>query len=573
MDDILLPVTVGGITFKNPFYAASGPETKTVKQLVRIEETGWAAASIKLSMDPAPYINGKPRYALFKEYNALAFTADRRLSLDEGLRLVKEAKKVLSGLILMANIAYVGGDGPAGWVRMAKKFEDAGADILELNMCCPNMSYNLELTAGEAGCGQQRSGASLGRNGGEIAEIVSAIKTAVKIPLFVKLTPEGGDIAHTAALLYAAGADAVGGTSNRMGMPRINLDDPGRSPYHLQDEISMSCFCGHWLKPLTLRDTFEIRKLNGMKPAVMMAGGVSGWKDAAELILCGADLVGVCTEILINGYDIARPMIRGVADYMEKHGYASISDMKGALAPLVRTANEITLRDGYARIKNPGLSAPCKAACPENVPVQAIALMILNKNYRRAYELLVSANLPRGICPDTCDGICEKACVRSRTGRPLAIKKLIRFIYDYAARQGWGSPACVGQNDSIKSTVIPSAGLDGSNTATTTDEHSAVTTADEKNAAAEADEHSAVTTAVDEHSAVIAADEKNAAAEAERCLKCGCGEGCQLCKTICCYFAPDVIADDTLGIDRDECVACGICLYRCPSGNIEMVRA
>ncbi|HHX30831.1 MAG TPA: hypothetical protein GX720_06370, partial [Clostridiaceae bacterium] len=72
--DIRIPVTVGGITFKNPFYVASGPTTKTVRQLMRIEETGWAAASIKLTIDPAPYINRWPRYGLFKDRNALAFT-------------------------------------------------------------------------------------------------------------------------------------------------------------------------------------------------------------------------------------------------------------------------------------------------------------------------------------------------------------------------------------------------------------------------------------------------------------------------------------------------------------------
>ena len=55
--------------FKNPFYVASGPTTNSVKQLKRIEETGWAGASIKLTIDPAPYINRVPRYALFKDRN------------------------------------------------------------------------------------------------------------------------------------------------------------------------------------------------------------------------------------------------------------------------------------------------------------------------------------------------------------------------------------------------------------------------------------------------------------------------------------------------------------------------
>jgi dihydroorotate dehydrogenase len=95
LNDLYLPVNVAGIEFKNPFYVASGPTTNSVKQLKRIEETGWAGASIKLTIDPAPYINRVPRYALFKDRNALAFTAEKRLTFEEGLRLVDDDKSRL----------------------------------------------------------------------------------------------------------------------------------------------------------------------------------------------------------------------------------------------------------------------------------------------------------------------------------------------------------------------------------------------------------------------------------------------------------------------------------------------
>ena len=121
--DIQIPVTIGGVTFKNPFYVASGPTTKTVEQLVRIEETGWAAASIKLSIDPAPYINRKPRDGIFKDRDALAFTTEKRLTFAEGLQLIKDAKPLLHDLKLMANITYAGDEGISVWVNMAKKFE------------------------------------------------------------------------------------------------------------------------------------------------------------------------------------------------------------------------------------------------------------------------------------------------------------------------------------------------------------------------------------------------------------------------------------------------------------------
>ena len=65
--------------------------------------------------------------------------------------------------------------------------------------------------------------------------------------------------------------------------------------------------------------------------------------------------------------------------------------------------------------------------------------------------------------------------------------------------------------------------------------------------------------------------EAEAVAEASRCLNCGCGEGCQICKTICCEFAIDIVAPDTLKVNEATCVACGMCYRRCPIGNIEMI--
>ena len=437
LNDIRIPVTVGGVEFKNPFFVASGPTTKSVAQLKRIEETGWAAASIKLSIDPAPYINRKPRYAMFKETNALAFTAEKRLTFEQGLELVREAKKVLTDLKLFANITYAGDDGVSGWVNMAKKFEEAGADIIELNMCCPNMSYNVSLSSGGGKTAAKQTGASLGQQGDAVAEIVREIKKVISIPLFVKLTPEGGQIANIASALYAAGADAVGGTGNRLGIPELDLDHPEQAIYHLQDEVSMSCYCGNWLKPIAQRDTYEIRKVNGFGPKIMAAGGITNWKDAVEMVLCGGNLLGVCAETLISGFDIVRPMIKGMKDYMDKHGYETIDDFCGKIVPELRTAPELTIYDGYAQIKDPNLSGPCKAACPLHVPVQAYVQKIAKGEFREAYDLITSKGALQGACAYVCTHPCEDACVRGEGGEPVKIRELKKFVMEMAKKEGW----------------------------------------------------------------------------------------------------------------------------------------
>jgi len=454
--NLYLPVEVGGITFKNPFYVASGPTTKSVKQLRRIEETGWAAASIKLTIDPAPYINRVPRYAIFKDRNSLCFTAEKRLAFEEGLRLVEDAKKELTELLLMANITYAGDKGVEGWVNMAKKFEEVGADIIELNMCCPNMSYNVELSNCDDSSCSIKTGASLGQQGDVVSLIVSEIKKAINIPLFVKLTPEGGKIAKVAKQLYAAGADAVGGTANRLGIPPIDLDNPGKAVYHLQEEISMSCHSGAWLKPLALRDTYEIRKVNGPEPRITAAGGIRTARDAAEIIMCGADLVGICSETLISGYGFIEGLIADLMQYMKEHGYQSVREMRDIIVPQVKSAPELTLYEGYARIKEPKLAAPCKAACPHHVPAQAYVQKVAKGEIREAYDLITAKNPLQAVCGWVCNHPCETECTRGEIGNPIMIREIKRFVLEYGRERGWKPELSVHGDREEKVAVIGS---------------------------------------------------------------------------------------------------------------------
>ena len=66
--------------------------------------------------------------------------------------------------------------------------------------------------------------------------------------------------------------------------------------------------------------------------------------------------------------------------------------------------------------------------------------------------------------------------------------------------------------------------------------------------------------------------EEQAIAEASRCLACGCGAGCEVCKDICKMFAYCMDANGRISIDEDTCVACGMCVWRCPNKNIEMIQ-
>ena len=279
--------------------------------------------------------------------------------------------------------------------------------------------------------------------------------------MFVKLTPEGGRIAQVAKSLFEAGADAVGGTSNRLGIPPIDLDNPKKAIYHLQDEISMSCYSGAWLKPLALRDAYEIRKVNGPEVRIMQAGGVRNYRDAVEMFMAGADLIGICAETLISGYDFIRGLISDLKDYMDSHGYKTVMDMRDMIVGEVKSAPELTLYEGYAKIKEPRLAAPCKDACPHHVPAQAYVQKVAKGEYREAYDLIMGKNPLQSVCGWVCNHPCEAACTRGEIGVPIPIKAIKRFVIEYGKEKGWKPKFDIKANRNEKIAVIGSgpAGL------------------------------------------------------------------------------------------------------------------
>ncbi|MHC4738646.1 MAG: FAD-dependent oxidoreductase [Planctomycetota bacterium] len=430
-----IPITVAGLKFRNPFYVSSGPTTMTVEQLERIDQCGWGGASLKLTIDPEPYINRRPRYGYYPEKNFLSFTAEKRLILDELLKLIEQGRKRAKNLILFSNITYSGDKGIEGWVNVAKKCEEAGVHINELNMCCPNMSFNVDLTGVDKG--GPKTGASLGQNEQAIAAIVKAIKEETSIPLFVKITPEGGRQADIAKVAFEAGADGAGGNANRLAIPPINIDNPTKSMCFLQEEIGMACMNGDWLKPLALRDVYEMRKKCGPDANLTGTGGISTWQDAAEMIMCGADLIGLCTATLVYGFGFMPEFIHGFKQYMKDKGYKSSGNMRDILVPAITAAPDLTIYAGNARIKEPNLAGPYTYACPNSVPAQGYVCKVAEEEFEEAYQLIMSRSPLQSVCGKVCDHPCETECTRGLKDEPIMIREIKRFVLEMAEKEGW----------------------------------------------------------------------------------------------------------------------------------------
>lgn len=398
-DDLFyLPIQIGGVELRNPFVVASGPTTKRVDQLQLAERSGWAAASIKQTFNPAPYMNYEPRYRWLKKEKLHTFTAEYRLDMEQGLRLVEEARKKCKEMVIIANYSYVSPD-LNGWQEAARRFEAAGAQMLELNLCCPNMSFNVDVSSDESKKGRPSSGASMGQDENSVRLVIEKTREVTNLPLIAKITPEGGCIAEVSKVAYEAGAAAVCSVANRLGIPPIDIWNYKKPIYNLQGQNTMGCLSGPWIKPLALRDVYEIRRLVGTGPAVIGTGGVASWEDAVEMMMCGADSIGVCTQIMLSGFRFLEKWMRSLKAYMKKMGFQNALDLRDLLFREIRPASELTVWAGYAQV-DPEKCSSC-GLCVEIGHCNAI--MLTDDGAQ------VDSGLCRGC--STCIDICTKKAI------------------------------------------------------------------------------------------------------------------------------------------------------------------
>jgi dihydroorotate dehydrogenase/Pyruvate/2-oxoacid:ferredoxin oxidoreductase delta subunit len=344
-----LPVRIGGVTLRNPFIVASGPTVKSVEQLERIEKSGWGAASTKQTYNPRPYINYEPRYRWLKKEKIHIFTAEYRLDMENGLRLMEKARKRCKDLVLIANYSDTGTQ-VESWLEGAKRFEAAGAQILELNFCCPNMSFSVDVSDKQSKDHRPSSGASMGQDENAVRLVVSTLHKALGIPIIAKLTAEGGRIGEVSKVAFEAGASAVSGVANRLGIPPIDIWNYKKPIYNLQGENTLGCLSGPWLKPLSMRDVFEMRKMAGPGPHINGTGGIASMEDAVQMMMCGADSIGLCTETMLHGFGFLENWMKALKEYMERMGFKTARDMRDLLIPEIKSAAALTVWAGYAEV-------------------------------------------------------------------------------------------------------------------------------------------------------------------------------------------------------------------------------
>jgi len=216
------------------------------------------------------------------------------------IQKVKESVKI--PVIASLNGATLG-----GWTQYAKQIQQAGADALECNI------YSIPTDPNVSGTEVEQT----------YLDIVQAVKSAVTIPVAVKLSPFFSNLANVAKRLDGVGANGLV-LFNRFYQPDIDLEELEIRPNVLLSTPQALRLPLTWIGILYAR----------VKASLAATSGVHGPEDVVKLLMAGADVTMLCSTLLRNGSTHLRYIEQGIVQWMEKHEYESVRQMKGSMSQL-----------------------------------------------------------------------------------------------------------------------------------------------------------------------------------------------------------------------------------------------
>ena len=207
-----------------------------------------------------------------------------------------------------AMIVNVSGNSPEDYAACAARINELpGIPAIELNISCPNV---------------KQGGMAFGTSPEGAASVVRAVRAAYDKTLIVKLSPNVTSITDIALAVQDAGADAVSLINTLMGMA---IDAERRK---LVLSIGTGGLSGPAVKPVALRMVYQVAR--AVRIPVIGLGGISSATDAVEFLLAGASAVQIGTANFIDP-SVSVKVVRGIDDYLVRHGFASVQDIVGIL--------------------------------------------------------------------------------------------------------------------------------------------------------------------------------------------------------------------------------------------------
>lgn len=306
IDLVDISVEMCGVKFENPFGLASAPPTTSIPMIRRAFEQGWSFALTKtFSLDKDLVTNVSPRIVrgVTSGHNFgpgqgsfLNIELISEKCADYWLRGVKELREDFPTKIIIASIMCSFDE--KDWTELSKRAEAAGAQILELNLSCPH------------GMAESGMGLACGQDPVLVLDIAKWVRAAVKIPFFIKLTPNITDIVSIAQAAYDGGADGVTAINTISGLMSVNADGVAWPNVGKDKRTTYGGVSGNATRPVALRAISAVGNALPNYP-IMGTGGIDSADSALQFLQCGASVLQICSAIQNQDFTVIQDYISG----------------------------------------------------------------------------------------------------------------------------------------------------------------------------------------------------------------------------------------------------------------------
>jgi dihydroorotate dehydrogenase (fumarate) len=316
-----------GLNLRSPIVPSASPLSETIDNIRAMEDYGAGAVVIySLFEEQIEHESNELDHYLstgkdsFSESQSFFPDMDSYLTgPDQYLNQIRRA----SAAVDIPIIASLNGATPGGWTNYAQKMEEAGASAIELNLYF--IPTNPEISASEIEK--------------QYLAVVRLVRSAVSIPVAVKISPYLTATAHFCQELCKAGASGIV-LFNRFYQPDINIESLEVQPrLHLSSSEALR---------LPLR---WIALLYGRIPAdLALTSGVHTYQDAIKGIMAGASVVMMASELLQHGMIRIQEIQESMNQWLDDNNYDSVEQMQGSMSQIHVSDPTAFERANYMRV-------------------------------------------------------------------------------------------------------------------------------------------------------------------------------------------------------------------------------
>jgi len=324
-----LSIEFCGVKCENPFFLSSSPVGSNYDMCKKALETGWGGIVYKtigywIPQECSPrFDQTRKEGTSFVGFKNMEMISDKPT--EKNLEMMYQLKKDFPDKVLIASIM---GENTEEWEKLAKAVTEVGADIIECNFSCPQMTSHA-------------MGSDVGCNFNLVGEYTRAVVNNTHLPVMPKMTPNLTLMELPARASVKNGAKAIAAINTIKSITEIDLDDFTCLPI-VNGKSSISGYSGKAVKPIALRFIAQMAQDDELKNIPISGmGGIETWQDALEFMLVGASNLQVTTSVMQYGYRMVEDLISGVSYWMEEKGITDLSQIVGKALPNIVPAEEI----------------------------------------------------------------------------------------------------------------------------------------------------------------------------------------------------------------------------------------